>query len=526
MAIVVSGISLPMEEPSQTAEDQARALVKGERVTASYLIKKAVDARRKSDIRFVYTVGLELEGEEAAVAARLNRANVTVRPSIDLELPRGTDKLTSPPVVVGFGPAGMFAGLLLARMGLCPIILERGADVDTRAVQVEGFWSTGSLNSQSNVQFGEGGAGTFSDGKLVTRIGDSRCHFVLEQMVAHGAPAEILYQAKPHVGTDKLRNLVKSIRQEIIRLGGKVHFNTQLTGLVTTGGQLTGVDTTAGQLATQALVLAVGHSARDTFQTLWQQGVPMEPKSFSVGVRIEHLQSSIDRALYGDKAGHPLLPKGEYQLSHREGGRAVYTFCMCPGGVVVPAASEEGMVVTNGMSQYARDGVNANSAVVVSVNPADFGTGPLDGVEFQRRLETAAYLGGGGGYTAPAQTVGRFLAGTPGLALGSVEPSYARGIREASFDDLLSDHTVDLLRTGLRRFGRKMPGFDAPDALLTGLETRTSSPLRIPRGDNLESVGLAGLYPCGEGAGYAGGIVSAAVDGVRAAQAILAHYQE
>lgn len=525
MALIVSGISLPFEQPEGQAVEQAVRIAKDCRVRHARLIKKSVDARRREDIRFVYTVELELEEDEAAVATRLRRPDVAVRAARPLELRRGGQRLPSRPVVVGFGPAGMFAALLLAREGMRPVVLERGADIDTRVAQVQGFWSTGALNPRSNVQFGEGGAGAFSDGKLVTRIGDARCRYVLEQLAAHGAPEEILYQAKPHIGTDRLRGVVKSIREEIIRLGGEVRFDTGLHSLLLdSSGRLRGAVSDQGELEARVMVLAPGHSARDLFSRLLEQGVCIRPKAFSVGVRIEHLQSDIDAALYGKQAGNPILPRGEYQLSYREGERGVYTFCMCPGGVVVPAASEEGMVVTNGMSEYARAGHNANAALAVSVGPDDYGPEPLDGVEFQRRLETAAYLAGGGGYAAPAQTVGRFLAGQAGMEPGRIHPSYMRGVTGADFSGILPGFVVSMLQSGLQHFERKLRGFAAADTLLTGVETRTSSPVRMARGEDLCAQGIPGLYPCGEGAGYAGGIVSAAVDGLRAAQAVLEQY--
>lgn len=524
MPLIVTGISLPFEEPESYAVEAAQKLLGDQTVSKAYLVKKSIDARHRDNIRFVYSVGFELEEDEQAVADRLGHPSITAKTHQPIAMPKGSAQLTSRPVIVGFGPGGMFAALLLAQQGFRPVVLEQGDDMDTRIAQVQTFWSSGSLHEQSNVQFGEGGAGTFSDGKLVTRIGDNRCGYVLQSLVEHGAPPEILYRAKPHLGTDQLRGIVKSIRKEIQRLGGEVLFQTRLTGLDIRNGCLRGVTTSAGNFRADTVILAPGHSARNLFHALFEQGVPMLQKSFSVGVRIEHRQDAIDRALYGPYAGHPLLPKGEYQLSHREPGHAVYTFCMCPGGVVVPAASENGMVVTNGMSVYARDGDNANSALVVSVEPSDFGTNVLEGIELQRRLETAAYLAGGGGYKAPAQTVGCFLEDKAGLAFGQVSPSYARGVTGVNFADLFPDFVTNTLRTGLRRFGKKIAGFDHPDAVLTGIETRTSSPLRIPRNENLQCTTISGLYPCAEGAGYAGGIVSAAVDGIRCAQAVLSTF--
>ena len=348
---------------------------------------------------------------------------------------------------------------------------------------------------------------------------------MLREFVRFGAPAEILYRAKPHIGTDRLREVVKNLRAEICSLGGEVRFDTALTDLVVTGGRLRGARTSAGEIPADVLLLAAGHSARDTFEMLLRRGFAMEAKPFSVGVRIEHLQAEIDRGLYGEHAGHPALPPGEYQLSHRVGERGVYTFCMCPGGVVVPAASEEGMTVTNGMSYHARDGKNANAAVAVSVTPADYGGGPLGGAAFQRELERRAYAAGGGGYRAPAQDIGHFFAGKAGLDAARVRPTYARGVTPCDFHELLPGFVSSMLETGLRAFGKKLPGFDAPGALLTGVETRTSSPVRILRGEDYQAPGAGGVYPCAEGAGYAGGIMSAAVDGIRAALAVMAEYR-
>ena len=386
---------------------------------------------------------------------------------------------------------------------------------------------SGALEPGANIQFGEGGAGTFSDGKLTTRIGDELCGFVTETLLAHGAPADVAWRQKPHVGTDLLRGVIASIRKEIESLGGEVRFNTALTGLRTSGGALTGAVTTAGEIPCQALVLAVGHSARDTFEHLMEGGLNFVCKPFSVGFRAEHLQSEIEKSLYHEAAGHPALPRGEYQLSQQVNGRGVYTFCMCPGGQVVAAASEAGGVVTNGMSYHARAGKNANAAVVAGVGPEDFGGDPRRAIAFQRELEARAYEAGraGGPYAAPAENVVSFLEGQGRLHIGCVQPTYDRGVVPADLGSLLPPELTAALRAGLRAFDRKLAGYTAPEAILTGLETRTSSPVRLVRGENYECTQLAGLYPCGEGAGYAGGIMSAAVDGLRVAAAIVRRYR-
>ena len=521
MSIYISSVSVPFREGEDAAIAQAlRRIRLSPGKARAYIVKSSVDARRRSDIRLVYTVGVDCDGEEAIVrragdpAVRLHRPQ---RPSF---VP-GTAPLAARPVVVGFGPAGMFAALTLARLGYRPLVLERGADVDRRVAAVERFWRTGSFDPVSNVQFGEGGAGTFSDGKLTTRINDPLCEEVLRVFAGHGADPSILKKAKPHIGTDYLRRVVKSIREEIIALGGEVRFETRVTGFLLSGGRVTGVRTDAGDLPAGAVILAVGHSARDTFTAVHRAGIALQPKAFSVGVRAEHLQADIDRSLYGGYAGDPRLPVGEYQLSYRENGRGVYTFCMCPGGVVVPSSSEEGGLVTNGMSEFARDGKNANSAVVVGVDSADFGGEWDSGFRFQRQLEELAYEMGGRGYRAPVQTVGRFLAGKAGADFGRVEPTYALGTVPGDFEKLFPPQVTAMLRKGLENFARKLPAYGAPDAVLTAPETRTSSPVRIPRDGSLQSPDARGLYPCGEGAGYAGGIMSAAVDGIRCAGALI-----
>ena len=469
----------------------------------------------------VYTMAITLkdEGEESALAGASPCVCYTQPPKFDFTT--GKTPLTHRPVVVGLGPAGLFAALLLARRGYRPLVLERGPALDERIRAVEHFEKTGTLDPNANIQFGEGGAGTFSDGKLTTRVGDTLCAFVTGAFLDHGAPADIAWRQKPHVGTDLLRGVIRSIRGEIEALGGEVRFNTALTGLHTRNGALTGIETTAGPVPCEQMILAVGHSARDTFAMLHGLGLPLECKPFSVGFRAEHLQTEIDKSLYHGAAGHPALPKGEYQLSqHVSGGRCVYTFCMCPGGQVVAAASEEGRLVTNGMSCRARDGANINGGFLVGVSPADFGSEhPLAGVEFQRRWEAAAYTLGGGGFRAPAQTVADFLARRPSTALGRITPTYRPGVTPAELDRCLPGYVADTLRGALPLFDRKLHGFAAPEAVLTGVESRSSSPVRILRGEDFQSP-IRGLYPCGEGAGYAGGITSAAVDGIRVAEAI------
>lgn len=524
--VVVTGVQVPIGEPEEAAIALAKrrlGAAAGE-VKRACVVKVSVDARRRQSIVLVYSVGFELADEraEAAAAAQANAPDVTLRVVKEEALLRGIVPLAARPVVAGFGPAGMFAALLLAREGYRPLVLERGADVDKRVRAVEGFWNGGALDSGTNVQFGAGGAGTFSDGKLTTRIGDWRCAAILRELHRFGAPPEILFRAKPHIGTDMLRGIVEAIRAEIVSLGGEVRFETQLTGITAGSGGVTGVTADGQALAAGALVLAVGHSARDTFELLRDTGFALEQKPFSVGVRIEHRQSDIDRALFGEFAGHPALGHGEYQLSLRRGARCVYTFCMCPGGTVVPSASEQGGVVVNGMSEYARAGKNANAALVVSVDGSDFGPDVLGGVAFQRGLERAAYAAGGSDWRAPAQSAGAFLQRRPGLAAGGIEPTYARGVKEAELGGLFPEEISDMLRMGLTDFGRRLRGFSTEGALLTGVETRTSSPVRVLRGENGQALQTPGVYPCGEGAGYAGGIMSAAADGLRAAEHIIA----
>lgn len=493
-----------------------------ENIKSLKIARKSIDARNKNNVHFVYSLDMEVWGDEDYIASILAWKDVEQIKQTPLLIikPRPCPEIR--PVVVGSGPAGMFAALALAEAGQRPIVIERGQDVEQRQKDVNRFWKEALLKPDSNVQFGEGGAGTFSDGKLMTGIKkDQYTAKVLQELVAAGAPEEILYQAKPHIGTDKLVSVVKNIRQKITDLGGEYRFGECLTGLIKDTDCLQAVliqkaDGAVYELPAHKLILAIGHSARDTFEMLHQAGVKIEQKPFSIGVRIEHLQTMIDEAQYGRYAGSPQLGAADYKLAaHLPNGRSAYTFCMCPGGEVVAAASEAGRVVTNGMSEFARDKVNANAALLVGVGPDDFGgTHPLQGMYWQRELEAKAFELGGGNYLAPAQLVGDFLANKASEHLGKVKPSYQPGVTLTDLSLLFPDYVTETLRLAIIELNRKLKGFAASDAVMTAIETRSSSPIRILRDETFQS-NIRGLYPCGEGAGYAGGIVSSAVDGLR-----------
>ena len=499
----------------------------------SYVIfKRSVDARQPAAILFSYILDVTI-GDEATTLRRLKaHPHVSIAPDTSYRIVATAPQTSSSrPVIIGMGPAGLFAGLILAQTGFRPLILERGKVVRERTRDTFGFWRGGSFNPESNVQFGEGGAGTFSDGKLYSQIKDSK-HYgrkVLHEFVKAGAPEEILWASRPHIGTFRLVSMVERMRATIQSLGGEIRFESRVDGIEIVDGRVRGVILAGGErISADHVVLAVGHSARDTFQMLSERGVYVEAKPFSIGFRIEHPQSLIDRSRYGSNAGHPLLGAADYRLAHHaSNGRSVYSFCMCPGGTVVAAASESGRVVTNGMSQYSHAERNANSGIVVGITPDDYKDDPSDpqnplaGIELQRHWESHAYVLGGSTYKAPGQLVGDFLAGNASVSFGNVYPSYTPGVHLCDLSTSLPDYAIEAIREALPAFARQIEGFDLPDAVLTGVETRTSSPIRIRRNDgNLQSINTGGLYPAGEGAGYAGGILSAAVDGIKVAEAV------
>ena len=528
--IRITELSLPLDSDNQALR---KAILRRLKIDDADLLeftvyKRSYDARKKSSaILFVYVIDLQARNESAILARFASDPAVRAAPDTSYHpVARAPADLDERPVVVGFGPCGLFAALLLAQMGFRPIVLERGRDVRHRTADTWALWRKKILTPESNVQFGEGGAGLFSDGKLYSQIKDPKFYGrkVMQEFVRAGAPQEIMYVSKPHIGTFRLTGVVSTMREEIISLGGEVRFDSRLTDLLIEDGRVKGVVLANGAtLLSRHVVLAPGHSSRDTFRMLHERGVFLEPKPFSVGFRIEHPQSMIDRARLGKYAGHPGLGAADYKLVHHaSNGRAVYSFCMCPGGTVVAATSEPQRVVTNGMSQYSRNERNANAGIVVGINPEqDFPGGPLAGLELQERLESRAFELGGGDYCAPGQLVGDFVRGEPSTALGAVEPSYQPGVRLGDLHDSLPDYAIAAIREALPAFGRQIRGFDRDDAVLTGIETRTSSPVRITRDhETLQSLNVRGLYPAGEGAGYAGGILSAGVDGIKVAEAV------
>ncbi|HML67552.1 MAG TPA: FAD-dependent oxidoreductase [Clostridia bacterium] len=531
MKLRINNIKQPISEGDESLPYRIANLLGLEamQVSSARITRRALDARKKQDVHFLLSSVAEVE--DAAAKRLLARENPHVEAyteQLEGTLPVGTEALRGRVVVVGLGPAGLFAAHQLAKYGYAPLVLERGDAIEQRAHCVEHYWNTGELDENSNVMFGEGGAGTFSDGKLTSRSKDARGEQVLCTLIRFGAPEEIGYAAKPHIGTDRLRGVVSAMRKEIEQLGGEVRFRATLTALKQKEGKLACATFTTPNgtetIECAALLLAIGQGARDTYQMLYDAGLAMAPKPFAVGVRVEHPQSMIDRVQLGELAGHPRLGAAEYRLTAQHGERGVYTFCMCPGGSVIASASAKDEIVVNGMSDFARNAQNANSAVVVQVYPADFGGGALDGMRFQKTMEQVAVAAGGGGGVAPASTLGAFLRREKPRGFGGVAPSYRPGVASCDLWNVLPPFVSAGIAEGMKAFGRQLRGFDREDAVLTGVETRTSAPLRLLRGENMESASCAGLYPVGEGAGYAGGIVSAAIDGLKAAEAVIGKF--
>lgn len=523
----ITELKLPLDHPQNALKIAIidRLGINATELTSYTVFRQGFDARKRNEILLVYTIDVEVANEQAILKRLQNDPHISLTPDTTYHfVSQAPANLALRPIVIGTGPCGLFASLILAQMGFRPIILERGKEVRERTKDTFGLWRKGRFNPESNVQFGEGGAGTFSDGKLHTQIKDPN-HYgrkVLTEFVKAGAPPEILYLSKPHIGTFRLVTVVEQIRATIESLGGEIRFQSRVDDILIDNEQIHGVVLSGGEtINTNHVLLAVGHSARDTFKMLYQRGVYIEAKPFSIGFRIEHPQSLIDTCRWGSNAGHPLLGAADYKLVHHcNNGRSVYSFCMCPGGTVVAATSEAGHVVTNGMSQYSRNERNANSGIVVGITPEDYPGHPLAGIDFQRRLEANAFKLGGETYAAPGQLVGDFLGQRPSTTLGTVQPSYTPSVHLCDLSSALPDYAITAIREAIPAFDKKIKGFAMNDAVLTGVETRTSSPIRIKRNEHYQSLNIKGLYPAGEGAGYAGGILSAAVDGIKVAEAL------
>lgn len=522
MSIIISGIKLNITDDDSVAIDKAISRLGNIKYIYAGIYKKSIDARR-GNLSKVISVLVDSDINESKLVE--NMADVSIKIKTEAIYPSitGTEKMENRPIIIGFGPAGMFSALILARNGYNPIVFERGGSIDDRDIIVDKFFESGIFDVNTNIQFGEGGAGTYSDGKLTTRINDPLCEIVLAELLKYGAPVDAIKLSKPHIGTDILKNIVKNIRKEIISLGGEIFFNHKFEKADIKSGILKSITVNGSSIPATIVILATGHSARDTFEYINETGIYIEPKAFSVGARIEHLQSDIDKSMYGKFYGMYDLPPAEYSLAHRNDDRACYSFCMCPGGMVVPAISEENSVLTNGMSYHARDMINANSAIVCSVNPSDFsGSSPLAGMYFQRDIERRAFSSD---YKAPVQKVSDFLKNEISNDFTGVNPSYPIGTRFEKMSNILPEFVIKQMKIGLGIFAKKVSAFGDGNAILTGPETRTSSPIRIKRGEDFFSVNTYGIIPCGEGAGYAGGIMSAAVDGIKVAAAIMSKYK-
>ncbi|NOI57790.1 NAD(P)/FAD-dependent oxidoreductase [Vibrio coralliilyticus] len=526
--IRLTEIKLPLdhEEEALIAAIAKKLGISEDQVISFNVFRRGYDARKKTNILLIYTLDVVVENDEPLLVKFADDPHVKQTPDMEYKfVAEAPENITERPVVIGFGPCGLFAALILAQSGFKPIVVERGKEVRERTKDTFGFWRKRTLNTESNVQFGEGGAGTFSDGKLYSQVKDPNFYGrkVITEFVEAGAPEEILYVSKPHIGTFKLVTMIEKMRAKIIELGGEIRFSTRVDDIHMDGEQITGLTLSNGEeIQSRYVVLAVGHSARDTFEMLHERGVYMEAKPFSVGFRVEHKQSMIDEARFGPNAGNPILGAADYKLVHHcKNGRTVYSFCMCPGGTVVAATSEEGRVVTNGMSQYSRSERNANSAIVVGIDPErDYPGDPLAGIRFQRELESGAYVLGGENYDAPAQKIGDFLKGRDPSEIGDVQPSFTPGVHLTDISKALPDFAIEAIREAIPAFDKKIKGFASEDGLLTGVETRTSSPVCIKRGKDFQSINLKGFFPAGEGAGYAGGILSAGIDGIKVAEAL------